>query len=65
MHEFDPGIRDAIDGPARFGGLAGEPESRERRDHDVERVIGRTAVGDRVGERTDESQKVDDQLGHP
>ena len=58
----------ALPAPDRVGsqrrseqrGLSGEPESGERRDHDVERVIGRTAVGDRVGERTDEPQKIDD-----
>ena len=54
-------MRDGI--PAGGGRLGGEPVARQRRDHEMERVLRACAVCRRVGERLDDLQLLDDRAG--
>ena len=56
-------MRDGI--PAGGGRLGGEPVARQRRDHEIERVLRACAVCRRVGERLDDLQLLDDRAGPP
>ena len=46
--------------PAAVDDGGGEAEARHRGNHDVERVLGPAAVGDRVGQRLDHVEEVQD-----
>jgi hypothetical protein len=45
------------------GGLAGEAVAGQRRQHQVEGVLGTSAVRGRVGERADDLEQFDDRAG--
>ncbi|MNN03438.1 hypothetical protein D3C81_1161260 [compost metagenome] len=51
LHQDIPRARGAVRPPAQFGGLAGKAIAGNRRNHDIERVIRRAAIGRRVGQR--------------
>ena len=53
----------AGDGPGPVDHRGGEGEPRRRRDHDRERVLGPAAVPDRVGQRPDHVQIVEERAG--
>ena len=63
VHQLRPGLRDAADVPAELGGLAGEAVAGQGRQHEVERVLGASAVRGRVGERADGLEQLDDRAG--
>ncbi len=60
LHQYDPGTGDAGGIPAGGGRLGGESVARQRRDDEMERVLGACAVCRRVGERLDDLQLLDD-----
>src|SRR5262249_16693973 len=62
-HQLRPGARDAAGVPADRGRLAGEAVARYGRQHEVERVLGTSAVRGRVGERADDLEQLDDRAG--
>src|SRR5829696_2560989 len=57
-HQLGPCPRDARHVPARLPHRDGEPEARQRGRDDVESVGRVAAVGARVGERSDDAQKL-------
>jgi hypothetical protein len=59
-HQLCPRLRDAADVPAGLGRLAGEAVARYGRHHEVEGVLGGAAVRDRVGERADHPEHLED-----
>ena len=60
LHEDVPRAADALQPPARLGRSRREAEARQRRNHDVEGVLGPAAVLRRIGERTDELDLLED-----
>ena len=60
LHEHGPGLGDARRVPTRLRRLAREAVARERRDDDVEGVLGASAVCGWVGQRLDDLQLLDD-----
>ena len=62
-HQLRPGPRDAAGVPAELGRLAGEAVAGQGRQHEVERVLGASAVRGRVGERADGLEQLDDRAG--
>ena len=68
VHQFCPGVRGAAGVPAELGGLTGEAVAGQGRQHEVEGVLGTSAVGGRVGERADGLEQLDDRpwpaVGH-
>jgi hypothetical protein len=62
-HQRSPCVRDAAGIPAELGRLAGQPVARQRREDEIERVCGGSAVGRRVGERTDGLEQLDHRAG--
>ena len=67
-HQLRPGLSDTDRAPAQLGRLVGEPVAGDRRQHEVEGVLGAAAVGGRVGEWTDSLEQLDDRarpaVGH-
>jgi hypothetical protein len=59
VHQLDPRLRDLLDAPAGRGRLAAPPVARQRRDHELERVGRLTAVADRIRERIDHLDELD------
>ena len=59
-HQLRPGARDAPGIPADLGRLCGEAVAEQGGQHEVERVLGASAVSGRVGERTDGLEQLDD-----
>lgn len=59
LHQCCPGLRDPYRPPAGRGRLAGEAETRNRRDDHMEGVRCAPAVGGRIGERSDDLQLFD------
>src|SRR5215204_4594323 len=57
-HQLGPCSGDARHAPARLPHRDGEPEARQRGRDDVEGVGRVAAVGARVGERSDDAQKL-------
>ena len=51
VHQLRPGARDAARVPADLSRLAGEAVAGQRRQHQMERVLGAAAVRGRVCER--------------
>ena len=68
VHQLGPGLPDAAGPPAELGWLAGEAVAGDRRQHEVERVLGASAVRRRIGERADRLEQLDDRarpaVGH-
>ena len=63
-HQLRPGARDAAGVPAGLDvGSRGEAVAGQRRQHQVERVLGRAAVRGRVGERADDPEQLDHRAG--
>ena len=62
-HQLGPDLRDAAGPPAELGRLGREAVPRDRRDDDVERVVGAPAVGGRVGEGSDDLEHLDHRAG--
>ncbi len=62
-HQLRPRHRDAAGGPAELGRLAREAVARQGREHQMERVLGASAVRGRVGERADDLEQLDDRAG--
>ncbi len=62
-HQFRPHFGDARDVAAGAGRLVGKAVAGQRGRDDVERVRGRAAVRDRVGERTDDLVELDHRAG--
>jgi hypothetical protein len=63
VHQLRPGTRDAAGVPAELGRLAGEAVAGQGRQHQVERVLGASAVRGRVGERAYDLEQLDDRAG--
>ena len=63
VHQLRPGLPDAAGVPADLGRLAREAVAGQRRQHEVERVLGASALRGRVGERTDDLEQLDDRAG--
>src|SRR3712207_135567 len=63
FRSFCPGARGAAGLPAELGGLAGEAVAGQGRQHEVEGVLGTSAVRGRVGERADGLEQLDDRAG--
>ena len=63
VHQLRPGLRDAADVPAELGRLAGEAVAGQRRQHEVERVLGGPSVRGWVRERSDGLEQLDDRAG--
>ena len=59
-HQLRPRLSDADGAPAELGRLAGEAVARYRWQHEIERILGATAVRGRVGERADGLEQLDD-----
>jgi len=62
-HQLRPGVRDAAGVPADLGRLAGEAVAGDGRQHQVERVLGRSTVRGRVRQRADDPEHLDDRAG--
>ena len=62
-HQLRPRRRDAADVPAELRRLCREAVAGQGRQHQVERVLGATAVRGRVRERADDLQQLDDRAG--
>ena len=60
VHQLRPRARDAAVLPAELGRLAGEAVAGQGRQHQVEGVLGPSAVRGRVGERADDAEQLDD-----
>ncbi len=63
LHQLGPRSRDAAGVPADLGRLAGEAVAGDRRQHEVERVLGASTVRGRVGERAHGLEQLDDRAG--
>ena len=63
VHQLRPRASGAGGVPTELGGLAGEAVAGQRRQHEVERVLGASAVRGRVGERADRIEQLDDRAG--
>ena len=63
MHQLRPRASGAGGVPAELGRLTGEPISGQRRQHEVECVLGGAAVRGRVGKRSDGLEQLDDRAG--
>jgi hypothetical protein len=63
VHQLGPGAGDAGGVPADLGRLAGEAVAGQGRQHEVERVLGASAVRGRVRERVDDLEQLDDRAG--
>ena len=63
VHQLRPRLRDAAGVPAELGRLAREAVAGHGRQHEVERVLGASAVRGRVGERADGLEQLDDRAG--
>ena len=63
LHQHHPGTCDASCIPPGAGRLGGEPVSRQRWDHQMERVRCTRAVRRRVGQRLNDLQLLDDGAG--
>lgn len=59
-HQFGPGVGGALRAPPGPACRAGEAESGQGRDHDVERLGGVGAVTAWVGQRADQVEVLDD-----
>ena len=64
-HQLRPGLRDATRVPPDLGRRVREPVAGQRRRHEVERVLGASAVRGRVRERADDLEQLDDRAGPP
>jgi hypothetical protein len=62
-HQLGPGLGGAAGAPAELGRVAGEAVAGNGRQHQVEGVGGRSAVGGRVGEGADDVEQLDDRAG--
>ena len=62
-HQLRPRLRDAADVPADLGRLGGEAVPGDGRQHEIERVLGPSAVRGRVGQRPDGLEQLDDRAG--
>ena len=62
-HQLCPRLSDAADVPAELRRLAGEAVAGEGRQHEVERVLGASAVRGRVGQRADGLEQLDHRAG--
>ena len=62
-HQLRPRLRDAAGVPADLGRLGGEAVPGDGRQHEVERVLGASAVRGRVGQRADGLEQLDDRAG--
>ena len=62
-HELSPGLCRAVLIPADLLRLVGEAEAGQRRQDEVERVLGASAVGGRIGERADDVEHLDHRTG--
>lgn len=63
VHQRDPGIGDPGESPAGFRRPVGEPESRQRRHHEMEGVPRVTAVGRGIGQWADDLVEIEDGAG--
>ncbi len=59
-HQLRPGLRDAGGIPAEVRRLVGEAVAGQRRQHEVEGVLGASAVRRRVGQRADDLEELQD-----
>ena len=62
-HQLRPRLRHAAGVPADLGRRGGEAVAGQGRQHQVERVLGASAVRGRVGERADRLEQLDDRAG--
>ena len=62
-HQLRPGDSDVARVPADLPRLCREAVAGQRRQHEVERVLGVAAVRGRVGERADGLEELDDRAG--
>jgi hypothetical protein len=62
-HQLRPGLRGAAGIPADLGRFAGEAVAGQRGQHQVEGVLGPSAVGGRVRQRADGLQQLDHRAG--
>jgi hypothetical protein len=60
LHQLCPGPTHALGAPTAARRLPREPVARRRRNHDVEGVVGATAVRRGIRERLDDLQLLDD-----
>ena len=60
VHQLRPGPGDTADVPAELGRLRGQAVAGQGRQHEVERVLGPSAVRGRVGERADDPEQLND-----
>ena len=63
VHQLPPCRRDSGRAPADLGRLAGEAVAGNGRQHEVERVLGASAVRGRIRERADGLEQLDDRAG--
>ena len=63
VHQLRPGARDSAWVPADLRRLAGEAVAGQGREHEVERVLGASAVRGRVGERANGLEQLDHRAG--
>ena len=63
VHQLRPRLRDAAGVPADLGRLGGEAVPGDGRQHEIERVLGPSAVRGRVGQRADGLEQLDDRAG--
>ena len=62
-HELGPGARGAAEVPADLERLAGEPISRQRGEHEMERILGAAPVRRRIRQRPDGVDHLDHGAG--
>src|SRR5262245_64209414 len=60
LHQFRPSARDVIRVPAGAGRPTGEAVARQRRDDDVESILGATSVRRWIRKRIDDLELLDD-----
>jgi hypothetical protein len=60
VHQLRPRLRDVARVPADLPRLSREAVAGQRRQHEVERILGVTAVRGRVGERANRLEQLDD-----
>jgi hypothetical protein len=65
IHQRRPGLRDAARIPADGLRLGREPVAGQRRQHEVEGILGASAVRGRIGERADDLKQLEDRAGPP